>query len=295
MKADPLISELLAGARRPLLSYEFFPPKDDRGMAALDQVARDLLPTRPDFVTVTYGAGGSTRERTLHVCDHLRDMGVGPVIHHLTCVGASRDALREVVDTVYERGLRNIMALRGDPPKGETQFRRHPDGLAHAADLVRLIKRQHPDVCCGVAGYPETHQEALSPESDIFYLKDKCDAGGAFVTTQLFYDNEAFFAFVRKCRDWGVRAPIVPGLLPPISLPQLQRMAVLCRASLPDELIRSLDKAGSDPEKAEAAGIAWTVQQIKGLLAAGVPGIHLYILNRSNVPLAPAIQECFGR
>ncbi len=293
--AQKLISELLAEARRPLLSYEFFPPKDDTGMDKLQRVAEELKPTKPDFVTVTFGAGGSTRARTLQVCEYLREAGHTPVMHHLTCVGTSREELGDIVDRVYESGIRNIMALRGDPPKGESRFRPHPGGLVHANDLVHFIKKRHPDICCGVAGYPETHQEALSPESDIFYLKDKVDAGGAFITTQLFYDNKSFYDFVRKCRDWGIRAPIIPGLLPPISLKQLRRMAAMCQASLPPSLVRDLEKAGDDAENAETIGIDWTVRQIKDLLKHDVPAVHLYILNRSKAALAPAVKECFGR
>ncbi len=290
-----LISELIAEARRPLLSYEFFPPKDDAGMETLQRAAHDLQSTHPDFVSVTYGAGGSTRERTLHVCDLLTDNGFGPVMHHLTCVGSGRNDLRDILNTVHEKGIRNIMALRGDPPRGETRFRRHPDGFAYAIDLVRLIKKTFPDICTGVAGYPETHPEALSPESDILYLKDKVDAGGAFVTTQLFYDNRVFYDFTGKCRDWGVRAPIIPGLLPPISMQQLRRMTSMCKASVPDRLMRDMEKAANDPAKSEAVGIAWTVGQIKDLLKHNVPGIHLYILNRSKAALAPALKECFCR
>lgn len=288
------ISELLARAHRPLLSYEFFPPKDETGMDRLRHVAEELKPTQPDFVTVTFGAGGSTRNRTLEVCNYLREAGHSPVMHHLTCVGTSRAELGEIIDGVYESGIRNIMALRGDPPKGETRFRPHPNGLAHGDDLVHFIKKRQPDICCGVAGYPETHQEALSPESDILYLKDKVDAGGSFITTQLFYENQHFYDFVRTCREWGIRAPIIPGLLPPISLKQLQRMASMCKAFLPAPLVRDLEKAGDDSEKAEAVGIEWTVRQIKDLLKHDVPGIHLYILNRSKAALAPAVKDCFA-
>ncbi len=293
--AERLISELLAEARSPLLSYEFFPPKDDAGMDQFKKVAEALKPTRPDFVTVTFGAGGSTRASTFQACQHLREAGHTPVMHHLTCVGSSRDELASIIDSVYDAGMRNIMALRGDPPKGETRFRPHPDGLGHANDLVRFIKKRHPDICCGVAGYPETHQEALSPESDILYLKDKVDMGGAFVTTQLFYDNRSFYDFTKRAREWGIRAPILPGLLPPISLKQLRRMASMCGAALPAALVRALEKAGDDPDKAQEVGINWTVNQIKDLLKHDVPGIHLYILNRSKAPLAPALKECFGR
>ncbi len=289
------ISERIAAARKPLLSYEFFPPKDDAGMQALDQVIAQLVPTQPDFVTVTYGAGGSTQQRTLDVCDHLQAQGLKPVVHHLTCVGSSRDELKALLDRIHGMGIRNIMALRGDPPQGEAKFRKHPGGLAYAVDLVRFIKKHYPDMCCGVAGYPETHQEALSPESDILYLKDKVDAGGAYITTQLFYDNAVFFRFRDTCRAWGIRAPIVPGLLPPISLRQLQRMATMCKASLPPRLVKQLTQAGDDTDAAEQIGLDWTVQQIRELLNAGVPGIHLYILNRSKAALAPALKQCFAR
>lgn len=289
------ISECIATARRPLLSYEFFPPKSDAGMQTLRQVAESLLPTKPDFVTVTYGAGGTTRARTLAVCDLLMSMGFDPVMHHLTCVGATRPELEATIDSLYAHGLRNIMALRGDPPRGESRFRRPANGLAYAVELVRLIKHRHPDICCGVAGYPEVHQEALSPESDLLYLKDKIEAGGAFVTTQLFYDNAVFFRFEKQCRDWGIRAPIIPGLLPPTSLEQLKRMAGLCRTSLPASLIKELQAAGDDSAQAEQIGLEWTMRQIEELLAHGVPGVHLYILNRAKFALAPALQKCFQR
>ncbi len=288
------ISELLARARRPLLSYEFFPPKDEAGMETLEQAARDLLPTRPDFVTVTYGAGGSTRARTLQVCERLHALGLDPVMHHLTCVGSSRAELADILKSLHEKGIRNIMALRGDPPQGESRFRRHPDGFAYAVDLVRFIKKQYPDMCCGVAGYPEVHQEALSIESDLLYLKDKVEAGGGFITTQLFYDNALYFEFVERCRAWGIRAPILPGLLPPLSLKQLRRMAAMCKASIPAALAKAMEEAGDDAAALEAIGIEWTVKQIKELLAHDVPGVHLYILNRSKVALAPALKACFA-
>lgn len=289
------VSQCIAQAKRPLLSYEFFPPKDEAGMQVLQLVADSLRSTAPDFVTVTYGAGGTTRSRTLQVCQLLMETGFAPVVHHLTCAGATRTELEQSIAGIYEHGLRNIMALRGDPPRGETQFRRPPDGLAHAVELIRLIKRQYPDMCCGVAGYPEVHPEALSPESDVLYLKDKLDAGGAFVTTQLFYDNTVYFRFERQCRDWGIRAPIIPGLLPASSLSQLRRMAGLCRATLPDALVCAMEQCGNDAECAEQIGLDWTMRQIEELLAHGVPGVHLYILNRAKFALAPALQACFNR
>jgi methylenetetrahydrofolate reductase (NADPH) len=289
------IQTLIESAKRPLLSYEFFPPKDDAGMSTLRNVAEALRPTHPDFVTVTYGAGGSTRRRTLDVCQTLDAMAYGPVVHHLTCVGASREDLGETLDEIHAAGIRNIMALRGDPPKGETTFTPHPDGLAHASDLVAFIRERHPDICCGVAGYPEMHVEAESIASDIRHVKNKLAAGGAYVTTQLFYDNRVYFEYVKRCRNAGITAPIIPGLLPALSLNQLQRMAGMCKASLPQKLVQRLKDTGDDAEAAEAVGIAWSVEQIEELLQRGVPGVHLYILNRSKAALTPALVRCFKR
>lgn len=297
MKAvsDVLISDLLARRRAPLLSFEFFPPKDENGMTGLARTVEALSAARPDFVTVTYGAGGSTRRKTLEVCELLRNAGMFPVMPHLTCVGASRDELREIVDDIHSRGYRNIMALRGDPPKGEHTFRVHPDGLAHASDLIRLIRVLHPDICCGAAGYPETHPEAESPEADIRHLKEKVDAGVSFITTQLFFDNRLYFSFVERCRKAKIEQPIIPGLLPAISLSQAQRMCERCKATFPRELARRMEEAGGEGPKAEEAGILWTVQQIEELLRFGAPGIHLYVLNRSKAALSPQMMDCFLR
>lgn len=262
-------------------------------MASLRMAAAQLLALRPDFVTCTYGAGGSTRQRTLGVCSMLRDMGFGPVMPHLTCVGSSQAELGEIADEIHAMGFRNIMTLRGDPPKGELSFQTAKDGLAHASDLVALLKFRHPDICCGVAGYPEVHPEAASPEADLENLKRKVDAGGDFVTTQLFYDNEVYFDFVQRCRQAGIHAPIVPGLLPAVSLKQLQRMCTMCRAVLPPELARAMEAAGGEGEAAEYVGIRWAERQMEELLERGVPGIHLYILNRSKAALSREMVRFF--
>lgn len=293
--ADVLISDLLSRRRGPLLSFEFFPPRDEAGMATLKKAAEALKAAQPDFVTVTYGAGGSTRRRTMEVCDLLREMGFSPVMPHLTCVGSSRNELTDIINDIYRRGYRNIMALRGDPPKGETAFRAHPDGLLHASDLIRLIRHQHPDICCGAAGYPETHPEAESPEADIRHLKEKLDAGASFVTTQLFFDNRLYFSFVERCRAAGIEQPIIPGLLPAMSLDQARRMCERCKATLPAELARRMAEAGSAGPQAEEVGILWAVQQIEELLRYGAPGIHLYVLNRSKAALSPQMMDCFLR
>ncbi|HMO51724.1 MAG TPA: methylenetetrahydrofolate reductase [NAD(P)H] [Kiritimatiellia bacterium] len=292
---DQPIRDLLTHAGRPLLSFEFFPPKDDTGLENLRATCERLKPVHPDFVTVTYGAGGSTRAKTFHVCDMLAGMGLTPVMPHLTCVGSSRAELRELADTIHQRGFRNIMTLRGDPPKGDTAFRPAPDGLSHAAELVALLKERHADFCCGVAAYPEKHPEAPSPETDLVRLKEKFDAGGDFGTTQLFFDNAVYYRFVEKARAIGITQPIVPGLLPALSLKQVERMCAMCQAALPEALANRLRDAGDDPVAAEHVGIEWAIEQIRDLLARGVPGIHLYILNRSKAALSQPLLDLFGR
>lgn len=295
MPGNTTICELLHRRKRPLLSFEFFPPRDQKGLDALRYAAEKLSGARPDFVTVTYGAGGPTRERTLQVCGILREMGFDPVMPHLTCVGSSRAELAAIADEVHRRNYRNVMALRGDPPKGETVFRPAADGLAHAADLVALLKERHPEFCLGVAGYPEKHPEAGTLEEDIGHLKLKLDAGAEFVTTQLFFDNRFYFDFVHKCRNRGILQPILPGLMPALSYRQIERFVSTCGASVPPPLAKALHEAGDDNEAAAEIGIEWAVRQIDDLLKNGAPGIHLYVLNRSRAALAPALTECFAR
>ncbi|HPF99620.1 MAG TPA: methylenetetrahydrofolate reductase [NAD(P)H] [Kiritimatiellia bacterium] len=289
------ISDLIHNRKGPFLSFEFFPPKDDQGMDALKQAAAQLLTAQPDFVTVTYGAGGSTRQRTLEVCDVLAGLGFKVIMPHLTCVGHSRAELTAIANDIHRRGYRNIMALRGDPPKGEKVFSAPKDGLAHASDLVRLIRELHPDMSCGVAGYPEKHPEAASLEEDIEHLRAKVDAGAGFVTTQLFFDNTFYYRFVQHCRNVGILAPIVPGIMPAVSYKQIERFVSTCGASVPRKLAEALQKAGTDAEAGAAIGIDWIVHQIDDLLKNGVSGIHLYVLNRTKVALAPAVVGCFKR
>jgi methylenetetrahydrofolate reductase (NADPH) len=285
------VCELLSRRQKPLLSFEFFPPKDEKGLEALKRVAGQVLAARPDFVTVTYGAGGSTPESTLQVCELLRKLGFDTVVPHLTCVGSSRAELEHTADDYHARGFRNVMALRGDPPKGETVFQTPKDGLAHASELVILLKARHADFCCGVGGYPEKHPEAAALDEDVAHLKTKLAAGAEYVTTQLFFDNVFYFNFVQRCREAGITSPIIPGLMPVLSYQQALRMTSLCAASMPDELARKL-KAAGDGDVAEGIGIYWSVKQIEELLACNVPGIHLYVLNRAKAALAPGLMAC---
>jgi methylenetetrahydrofolate reductase (NADPH) len=287
MQPDRPISELFA-QRRPLRSLEFFPPKDDAGVEALRQTAAILKNLGPDFVSVTYGAGGSTRERTAQLSAMLRQELGFTVMPHLTCVGHSRAELNQIADRHHAAGIRNIMALRGDPPKGAAEFVPAVDGLSHANELVALLKARHPDICLGVAGYPEKHPQAPSFEADLSHLKRKADAGAAFITTQFFFDNEVYERFVARCRAAGIAAPIVPGIMPVLSLNQIRRMTQMSGSVLPAKLFRRLEAAGESADAVEFVGIDWALEQIRDLLARGAPGYHLYILNRAKSALSLA-------
>ncbi|HXQ79691.1 MAG TPA: methylenetetrahydrofolate reductase [NAD(P)H] [Opitutaceae bacterium] len=286
-QADRPLSELFR-QRRPLRSIEFFPPKDDAGVEALRQTAAALKSISPDFASVTYGAGGSTRQRTSQVSGLLRAEFGYTVMPHLTCVGHSRAELNEIADRIHTDGFRNIMALRGDPPKGTSSFTPPADGLRHANELVSLLKARHPDFCLGAAGYPEKHPEAPTAAVDLENLKRKVGAGAAFVTTQLFFDNGVYYRFVERCGKAGIAVPIVPGIMPVLSLKQIQRFTLMCGASLPQTLVRRLEAAGEAPEIVQAVGIDWALTQIRDLLSRGAPGYHLYILNRARSALVLA-------
>lgn len=287
MLPDRPISDLFA-QKRPLRSLEFFPPRDEVGIGTLRTSATSLKRINPDFVSITYGAGGTTRDRTAQVAALLKnDLGF-TVMPHLTCVGHSRIELGEIADRIHAGGFRNIMTLRGDPPKGATQFQVAADGLRNASELVALLKARHADFCLGVAGYPEKHPEAPSLDADLTHLKRKVDAGAAFITTQLFFDNTLYYRFVEKCRAAGISVPIVPGIMPVLSLKQIQRFTQMCGASLPQQLITRLEVAAEDADVVETIGIDWALTQIRGLLANGAPGYHLYIMNRAKGALALA-------
>jgi methylenetetrahydrofolate reductase (NADPH) len=287
MTPDRPISELFA-QKRPLRSLEFFPPRDDAGVEALRAAATALKRIGPDFVSVTYGAGGTTRDRTAQVSALLKNEFGFTVMPHLTCVGHSRTELGEIADRIHAGGFRNIMTLRGDPPKGATEFRTATDGLSHASELVALLRARHADFCLGVAGYPEKHPEAPSFETDLAHLKRKVDTGAAFITTQLFFDNAVYFRFVEKCRAAGITVPIVPGIMPVLSLKQIQRFTSMCGATLPAKLITRLEVAAENTDVVETIGLDWALTQIRDLLAHGAPGYHLYILNRAKGALALA-------
>ena len=264
------------------LSFELFPPKTPESETLMWRTVEELMAFEPSMITCTYGAGGSTRGTTLDVIEGVRSRHNLPVASHLTCVGSSIDELRGYLSEARDRGVAAIVALRGDPPKGETEFRQAAGGLRYASELVALIRREFPEFGILVAGYPETHQEAVSPEADLENLRRKCDAGGDVVVTQLFYDNADFFRFRERFAAIGITAPIVPGVMPVTNYAQIRRIATLCKARLPAEFTRAFEAAGDDEAAQFEAGVDFAARQVEELIAGGVPGIHFYVLNRSS-------------
>lgn len=264
------------------LSFEVFPPRNDDGMEDLFRSLDDLVNFGPSFVTCTYGAGGSTRDKTLEIVSRVRRDFSLPVAAHLTCVGATVDELRGYLREAAELGIEYIVALRGDPPKGETRFRAAPGGLSYANELVTLIRKEFTSFGIAVGGYPEMHQEAPSPEADLENLKRKVEAGADVVITQLFYNNDDFFRFRDRCVEAGIRVPIIPGVLPVTSAAQLKRVVTNCRARLPQGLLNKMEAHSNDLQGQYDVGIYHATRQVEGLVEGGCPGVHFYVLNRSQ-------------
>jgi methylenetetrahydrofolate reductase (NADPH) len=276
-------AEFYAGSTGPHISFEVFPPKTDAAMESLRRVLPELIELGPSYMTVTYGALGSTRERTLEIAALLKREYHMESACHLTCVGSSRADLDRLLEDNRHSGVENIVALRGDPPRGETTFVPPPDGYSHGNELVAHIRRRYGTAFgIAVAGYPEKHLEAPDRESDLRYFKNKMDAGADIAITQLFYDNADFFSFVEAARTLGVTQPIIPGLLPILSVKQVRRITSLCGSKIPAALQAELEAAGEDDNRAEEVGIRQCVAQASELLRRGVPGIHFYVLNKSS-------------
>ncbi|MFA6172316.1 MAG: methylenetetrahydrofolate reductase [Kiritimatiellales bacterium] len=289
------VIQKLKTAERPLVSVEFFPPKTGAAQDAFHKGAVELTGLNPDFVSVTCGAGGSAAGPTLEISKQLRGLGYSAVMPHCTCVGVSRAELAGSTDELVAQGFQNIMALRGDPPRGEKLFKPAADGFRYAAELVAFLRDRQPRLCIGVAGYPEKHPEAYNKVEDIRHLKAKVDAGADFITTQLFLHNHVYFEFVEKCRAAGITVPVVPGLLPVISLDQINRMRSFCEFHVPEALLRNLEAAQHDPVKMERIGLYWAIEQISELVEGGAPGIHLYLLNRAKTAFYPELFACLSR
>ncbi|HEX4145327.1 MAG TPA: methylenetetrahydrofolate reductase [NAD(P)H] [Pirellulales bacterium] len=268
------------------LSFELFPPKTPAGEQEMFRHLEHLMAFRPSYVTCTYGAGGSTRDKTLDIVTQVRKRFGVPAASHLTCVGSTVDELRKYLGEAAERGVDHIVALRGDPPRGETNFRPVAGGFRYASELVGLVRREFAQFGIAVAGYPETHQEAVSPQDDLENLRRKVEAGGDIVITQLFYVNDDFFRFRDRCAELGIRAPIVPGILPVTNLAQIQRITSMCGAHLPARLSEALSAAEGDADRQFEAGIAFATEQVQQLIDAGIPGLHFYVLNKSPATTA---------
>lgn len=269
------------------VSLEFFPPKDRAAWPGFFQVVEKLKKLSPKFVSVTYGAGGSTRGKTVEIVKAMKkEMGLEPMAH-LTCVGASSNSIHEYVADVREAGVQNILALRGDPPKGESTFVPDSEEFQYASDLVSLLRASYPDLGIGVAGYPEGHAEAPDLETDLRHLKHKIDQGADFVITQFFFDNDLYVRFVERARDAGIQVPIIPGVLPVMSLSGVKRMLDLSGASIPEEYLSRLEDADERGGTAavQRLGIEFAKRQVQDLLHNGAPGVHLYTLNKAEACL----------
>ncbi|MPZ86907.1 MAG: methylenetetrahydrofolate reductase [NAD(P)H] [Nitriliruptorales bacterium] len=275
------IRRLLA-TQRPSFSFEFFPPKTDEGEQQLWQAIRDLEPLRPTFVDVTYGAGGSTRDRTLRVVERIANETDLTVVAHLTCVAVSREDVRATIRRFRDAGVRNVLALRGDMPGGpDVAWEAHDGGLHHAEDLVRLL-HEEGDFCVGVAAFPEKHPEAADLATDVKYLAQKCAAGADFAITQFFFDPADYFRLVRSAREAGCTVPIIPGVMPVTNVRQIERFAALSGAAFPEDLAARLRAVQEDPQAVRAIGVEVATELAHGLLDGGAPGIHFYTLNRST-------------
>ena len=274
------IDEIIAAGGDPVFSFEFFPPKTEEGERNLFEALEALRPLEPSFVSVTWGAGGSTREKTIEIVSRIRANHGLEAMAHFTCVGATTDDLHAALRQMREAGIDNVLALRGDPPRGEERFVATEGGLSYATELTRLAAAEY-DFCLVGACYPEVHPEAPDLATDLAHLREKVDAGARVLVTQLFFDNEAYFRFVEEARAAGIDVPIVPGIMPITNAEQIKRFTSMCGATIPAPLLDALDQRRDDPDAVADLGVAYATLQCAELLARGAPGIHFYTLNRS--------------
>ncbi len=279
------IDELVATSEGPVFSFEFFPPKDEEGERRLFDALDELRELEPAFVSVTWGAGGSTREKTLGIVSRIRANHGLEAMAHFTCVGATVEDLHSALRQMRAAGLENVLALRGDPPRGETRFVRTEGGLGYSSELVELVAGEY-DFCIVGAAYPEVHPEAPDAETDLANLKLKVDAGARVLITQLFFDNADYFGFVERAREAGIDVPIIPGIMPITNAAQIRRFTEMCGARIPDALQAALERRADQPEAVADLGVAYATLQCADLLRNGAPGIHFYTLNRSTATRA---------
>ncbi len=274
------LDTVLEDRRQPLFSFEFFPPKTDDGVRQLFEAISHLRELEPTFVSVTYGAGGSVRTRTVDLVTRIRrELDIEPVAH-LTCVDATVDDLQGILDGLRDAGIDNVLALRGDPPEGVERFVAPAGGLAHGSELMELIIARY-GFCVGGACYPEKHPELVDTDEDIRSARRKQDAGASYLITNLFFDNRAYFDFVPRARAAGVTVPIIPGIMPVTNVGQIRRFTLKIGATIPEALLEALRSREDDPEAVLQLGVAWATLQCAELLAGGAPGVHFYTMNRS--------------
>ena len=274
------IDEIIAAGEEPCFSFEFFPPKTDEGERNLFDSLHALRSQRPSFVSVTWGAGGSTRAKTIEIVKRIRADHELEAMAHFTCVGATVDDLDAALREMRAAGIENVLALRGDPPQGQERFVATDGGLAHGSDLARLVSTGY-DFCVVGACYPETHPEAPDRATDLAHLEEKVAAGAQVLVTQLFFDNEAYFSFVEEARGRGIEVPIVPGIMPITNFEQIKRFTQMCGARIPAGLMAELGERAEQPDAVAELGVSYATLQCAELLARGAPGIHFYTLNRS--------------
>jgi methylenetetrahydrofolate reductase (NADPH) len=280
------IDQILADAGEPSFSFEFFPPKSDAGERVLGLALESLRQLEPSFVSVTYGAGGTSRGRTLELTKWIKkELGI-EAMAHLSCVGSTRDELSAVIADMRQAGIDNILALRGDAPLGESEWTPHPDGLRYSTELAALIHADHDDIGIGGACFPEVHPEAPDLAHDLRFLRDKIDNGVSFLITQLFFDADLYFRFVDEARAAGIDVPILPGVMPITDLRQIKTITGMCGASIPQPLLEALEWRSHDPDAVLQLGVSYATLQCAELLARGAPGIHFYTLNRSHATRA---------
>jgi methylenetetrahydrofolate reductase (NADPH) len=279
------IDEILEQADEPVFSFEFFPPKTDAGERVLGLALESLRQLDPAFVSVTYGAGGSSRGRTLELTKWIKqELGI-EAMAHLSCVGSTREELETILGGMRDAGIENVLALRGDPPRGQDSWKPHPGGLRYSTELAELIHGGY-SACIGGACFPEVHPEAPDLAHDLQFLKEKVDAGVSFLITQLFFDNELYFRFVDEARAAGIDVPILPGIMPITDLRQIKTITGMCGATIPTALREALEWRSHDPDAVLQLGVSYATLQSAELLARGAPGIHFYTLNRSHATRA---------
>ncbi|QEC47141.1 methylenetetrahydrofolate reductase [NAD(P)H] [Baekduia soli] len=270
----------LLGGDEPTFSFEFFPPKTPEGEANFQRALRELAPLEPSFVSVTYGAGGTTREKTVETVRQIKDELGLEAMAHFTCVGATTDELRVTLEEIRAAGIDNVLALRGDPPRGQEEWVASEGGLEYSHQLVALLREDY-DFSIAAACFPEGHIHATSPEDDLRHLKEKVDAGVDYLITQLFFDNALYRDFVDRARAIGITVPIIPGVMPITGYGQIARITAMCGATMPEHVLAELDARKDDPEAVADFGVSFATMQCADLLAGGAPGIHFCTLNRS--------------